>query len=59
MATDVRIRARLFREAIRRAQLKEWDPIGVGEIAEAQDEYDSYGLLPVLPSAHRSVENTV
>lgn len=42
MTTDVRNRARLFHEAIRRALLKEWDPIGVGEITEAQDEYDSY-----------------
>ncbi|MGC8561307.1 MAG: hypothetical protein ACP5O1_11585 [Phycisphaerae bacterium] len=24
------------------ALLKEWDPIGVGQIPEAQDEYDSY-----------------
>lgn len=42
MTTDIRDRARLFHEAIRRALLQEWDPIGVGEIAAAQDEYDSY-----------------
>jgi hypothetical protein len=42
MTTDIRNRARLFHEAIRRALLKEWDPIGVGEIDEAQNEYDSY-----------------
>jgi hypothetical protein len=42
MTTDIRNRARLFHEAIRRALLTEWDPIGVGEIAEAQGEYDSY-----------------
>lgn len=42
MTTDSRSRARLFHEAIKRALLKEWDPIGVSEIAEAQDEYDSY-----------------
>jgi hypothetical protein len=42
MTTDIRNRARIFHEAIRRALLKEWDPIGVSEIAEAQDEYDSY-----------------
>jgi hypothetical protein len=40
--TDIGNRARLYHQAIRRALLKEWDPIGVGEIAEAQDEYDSY-----------------
>lgn len=28
--------------AIRALLLSEWDPIGVGDIPEAQDEYDSY-----------------
>jgi acetyl-CoA carboxylase alpha subunit len=42
MTADSRQRARVFREAIRRALLNEWDPVGVNEIAEAQDEYDSY-----------------
>jgi hypothetical protein len=42
MTTDFRNRARLFHEAIRRALLTEWDPIGVNGVAEAQDEYDSY-----------------
>jgi tetratricopeptide (TPR) repeat protein len=42
MTADFRNRARLFHEAIRRALLKEWDPIGVSGIAQAQDEYDSY-----------------
>ena len=28
--------------AIREILLKEWDPIGVNDIPEAQDEYDSY-----------------
>lgn len=27
---------------IRETQLHDWDPIGVQEIPEAQDEYDSY-----------------
>jgi hypothetical protein len=35
-------RARQYHERIRTALLKEWDPIGVGGIEEAQDEYDSY-----------------
>jgi hypothetical protein len=35
-------RARRFHDAIRKALLKEWDPIGISDIAEAQDEYDSY-----------------
>jgi|SRR5262245_42215862 len=42
MTTDFRNRVRLFHEAIRRALLTEWDPIGVNGVAEAQDEYDSY-----------------
>jgi hypothetical protein len=35
-------RAKRYHEAIKAAFLKEWDPIGVSEIPEAQDEYDSY-----------------
>ena len=42
MTSDIRNRARIFHEAIRRALLKEWDPIGVAGIDEAQNEYDSY-----------------
>lgn len=42
MTTNPEDRSRIYGEAIRRALLKEWDPIGVGEISEAQDEYDSY-----------------
>jgi tetratricopeptide (TPR) repeat protein len=42
MTADLRDRARRFHEAIRRALLTEWDPIGVRGIAQAQDEYDSY-----------------
>lgn len=42
MTSEFRSRARAFHEAIRRALLQEWDPIGVGTIPEAQDEYDAY-----------------
>jgi hypothetical protein len=35
-------RARTFHEAIRQVLLHEWDPIGVRDIPEAEDEYDSY-----------------
>jgi hypothetical protein len=35
-------RAKLQQEAIRQVLLRDWDPIGVGDIPEAQDEYDSY-----------------
>ena len=35
-------RARNIQTAIRRALLREWDPIGIGDAPEAQDEYDGY-----------------
>ncbi len=35
-------RAKGYHEGIRRILLRVWDPIGVADIAEAQDEYDSY-----------------
>ena len=31
-----------IQQAIRHALMQHWDPIGVSEIPEAQDEYDSY-----------------
>ena len=40
--TNAENRARIFHKAIQRALLNEWDTIGVKEIAEAHDEYDSY-----------------
>lgn len=36
------VRARDIQAAIRQALLREWDPIGVRDVPEAQDEYDSY-----------------
>ena len=33
---------RLVQEKVRRMLLDEWDPIGVHDVVEAQDEYDSY-----------------
>lgn len=35
-------RARALHQAIHKLLIEEWDPIGVGNIPEAQDEYDSY-----------------
>ena len=35
-------RAREYQKAIRKILMEEWDPIGVAEIPEAQDEYDAY-----------------
>ena len=37
-----RAEAREYHEAIRSILLREWDPIGVNDAPEAQDEYDSY-----------------
>ena len=35
-------KAKLLHKAIHKILIEEWDPIGVGDILEAQDEYDSY-----------------
>lgn len=35
-------RAQRLHEAIREAFLRQWDPIGVGHVPEARDEYDAY-----------------
>src|SRR5947208_1152051 len=34
--------AKRLQEAIRQVLLREWDPIGVADVPQAQDEYDSY-----------------
>jgi hypothetical protein len=35
-------RSREYQNAIREILLREWDPIGISYIPQAQDEYDSY-----------------
>jgi hypothetical protein len=40
--SDNKERARRYDRAIREILLRGWDPIGIGDIAEAQDEYDTY-----------------
>jgi hypothetical protein len=35
-------RARDIQAAIREILLRDWDPIGVNDVPEAQDEYDGY-----------------
>lgn len=35
-------RAQVFHALIRKRLLTDWDPIGVGDSPEAQDEYDGY-----------------
>jgi hypothetical protein len=41
MSKNVRAK-QLLMETIQKILLKEWDPIGIQDIPEAQDEYDSY-----------------
>jgi hypothetical protein len=35
-------RSKEIQSEIREILLKDWDPVGVGDIAEASDEYDGY-----------------
>lgn len=35
-------RAKSCQDAIREVLMREWDPIGVTDVPEAQDKYDSY-----------------
>jgi hypothetical protein len=35
-------RAKSYQGAIREVLMREWDPIGVADVPQAQDEYDSY-----------------
>jgi hypothetical protein len=46
-------RGREIQEQIRQVLLHDWDPLGVQEIPEAQNEYDSYvgGVYRLLVSA--------
>jgi hypothetical protein len=39
---DYRDRAKRYHESIRAVLLREWDPIGVAHVPQAQDEYDGY-----------------
>jgi hypothetical protein len=55
-------RARRYHDGIRGILLREWDPIGVADIAEAQDEYDSYvskihGMLIRHEPRHKLVDH--
>ncbi len=51
-------RAKEIQDQIRSILLTDWDPIGVGEIPEAADEYDGYiGGIYRLLSSHASVDD--
>ena len=45
-------RAAEIQDSIRQILFRDWDPIGVSEVPEAQDEYDSYvgGVYRLLAS---------
>ncbi len=59
-ASDDQRRAKPIQESIRQILLRDWDPIGVNDVPEAQDEYDSYvdGVYRLLAS-HCSTEQMV
>ncbi|MBI2825695.1 MAG: hypothetical protein HYX69_13505 [Planctomycetia bacterium] len=48
-------RGRRYHAAIRRIFLKHWDPVGVADVPEAQDEYDSYvGEIYAMLISHKT-----
>ena len=57
--TEFKERAKRYHGAIKTILLNEWDPIGISDVIEAQDEYDSYvpGIHKMLIS--RSTEQEV
>lgn len=52
MVSDEQRRARAIQRSIREILLHYWDPIGINDVPEAQDEYDSYvgGVYRLLAS---------
>ena len=51
-------RAKLLHDAIHTILIQEWDPIGIKDIPEAQDEYDAYvpGIYKLLISRKPTYE---
>jgi hypothetical protein len=59
-ANEARERARALNDQIKDVLLKEWDPIGIQAIPEAQDEYDGYvPRIHSMLSARKSVEEVL
>jgi len=55
-----RQRGRHMQRVIRDALMREWDPIGVADIPEADDEYDRYiGSVYRILTGRRSEEELV
>ena len=53
-------KARKYHYAIRHVLLHEWDPIGVSQFSEAQDEYDAYvGAIYKLVITRRPVHELI
>lgn len=60
MDADKQRQARAIQESIREILLRDWDPIGINDVPEAQDEYDSYiGGMYRLLASHSSAEELV
>jgi hypothetical protein len=60
MASDEQRRARTIQESIHDILLRDWDPIGINDVSEAQDEYDSYiGGVYRLVASHYSIDQLV
>jgi hypothetical protein len=60
MASNDKRTALAIQESIRQILLRDWDPIGVNDVPEAQDEYDSYvGGVYRLLASHCSTEQMV
>jgi hypothetical protein len=60
MASAEQQRARAIQESIRDILLRDWDPIGINDVPEAQDEYDSYvGGVYRLLASHCSTQQMV
>lgn len=49
-----------MQESIRDILLRDWDPIGINDVPEAQDEYDSYvGGVYRLLASHSSADEII
>jgi hypothetical protein len=60
MAFDDQRRAKAIQESIRQILLRDWDPIGVNDVPDTQDEYDSYvGGVYRLLALHCSAEQMI
>jgi hypothetical protein len=60
MASDEPRRARTVQKSIHDILLRDWDPIGINDVPEAQDEYDSYiGGVYQLLASHSSRDQIV